>query len=169
MGWVVNNTPRPLYSREREPVTIVQDARRAPATVWTGAESFVPSHGIHSAVRPARSESKYRLSYPSLHLQCQHICDNKYSPDQLQQLFPCAPRCNQQTKCNSCTVSPSHSPGACINSSTFSPGRDTDPRSTTVSVPRRLSLYSSPSVILSKVNLSSLGSAGFYRANSCTQ
>jgi hypothetical protein len=28
MGWVVNATPRPLYSRERDPVPIVQEAEQ---------------------------------------------------------------------------------------------------------------------------------------------
>jgi hypothetical protein len=60
---VVNATPRPLYTRERETVLIVQEAGWAPGPVWTGAENLVPT-GIRSAQRPARSESLYRLRYP---------------------------------------------------------------------------------------------------------
>jgi len=44
MGWVVNATPQPLCPREREPVTIVQEARWAPGPVWTGIENLA-SHG----------------------------------------------------------------------------------------------------------------------------
>ena len=61
--WLLNATPRPLYSREREPVSIVQEAGWAPGPVWAGAENLAPT-GIRSPERPARSELLYRLSYP---------------------------------------------------------------------------------------------------------
>jgi hypothetical protein len=167
MRWAVNNTPRPLYSRERDPVTIVQDARRTPAPVCMGAESFAPlplTGFIPRSVQPV--ESRYT---------------DRGIPD-LQLLYHSTAVITSihQTNCSSSflvyrtvTSSPSVIPALSvrlihrvrINSSTFSPGRDTDPRSTTAPVPRRLSVYSSPSVTLSKVNLSS--SAGFCRA--CTQ
>ena len=38
-GGAFNATPRPLYSREREPVPIVQEVGWAPEPVWTGAEN----------------------------------------------------------------------------------------------------------------------------------
>ena len=62
MGWVVNATPRPLYSRERDAVLTVQDAGRAPGPVWTGEDNICPT-GIRSPDPPARSVSLYRLSY----------------------------------------------------------------------------------------------------------
>jgi hypothetical protein len=62
LGWVVNAKPRPLHPRERDPVPTVQEVRRVPGPVWTGAENLAPT-GICSPDRPARSESLYRLSY----------------------------------------------------------------------------------------------------------
>jgi hypothetical protein len=38
MGWVVNDTTRSVYPREREPVPNVQKAWWAPAPFWTGAK-----------------------------------------------------------------------------------------------------------------------------------
>jgi hypothetical protein len=38
MGWVVNATPQPLYSRERDSVPIVQEAGWAPGTGLDGCE-----------------------------------------------------------------------------------------------------------------------------------
>ena len=61
-GRVVNATPLPLYSRERDSVFIVQEAELPPGPVWTVAENFT-SIGIRSPYCPARSESLYRLSY----------------------------------------------------------------------------------------------------------
>ena len=58
-GWVVNDTPRPLYPR----VPVVQEAGWAPGMVWKGAENLALT-GIRSPDRPARSESLYRLIYP---------------------------------------------------------------------------------------------------------
>ena len=47
-----------------DPVSIVQEVGWAPGSVWTGAENLA-LNGIRSPNRPARSESLYRLSYPS--------------------------------------------------------------------------------------------------------
>ena len=60
MWWVVNATPRPLYSCERDPVAIVQEAEWAPGPVWTGVEKLAPT-GIWSPDHPACSESLYWL------------------------------------------------------------------------------------------------------------
>ena len=60
---VVNATPRPLYPRETDRLSIVWENGWAPGTVWTGTENFAPT-GIRSPDRPARSELLYRLSYP---------------------------------------------------------------------------------------------------------
>ena len=54
MGWVVNATPRPLYTG-KDPVPIVQEAGWASGPVWTGAENVAPT-GIRSPDRPVRSE-----------------------------------------------------------------------------------------------------------------
>jgi hypothetical protein len=61
---VVSSTPRPLFTSEKDPVPIVQEAGWAAGPVWTGAENLVPA-GIRSPDRPARSQSLYRLSYPA--------------------------------------------------------------------------------------------------------
>jgi len=63
-GWGVSVTSRPLFTRGKDSVPIVQEAGWAPRTVWTGAENLVPI-GIQSPDRPARSQSLYRLSYPA--------------------------------------------------------------------------------------------------------
>jgi hypothetical protein len=55
MGWVVNDTSRPFYPQEREPVPTLYDGRCAQGPVWTGAENFAHT-GIQSPDRPARSE-----------------------------------------------------------------------------------------------------------------
>jgi hypothetical protein len=54
-GWVVNATPRPLYSRDGDRVPIVQEAQCAPGPVWTSAENLAPT-GIRSPDRPARND-----------------------------------------------------------------------------------------------------------------
>ena len=46
------------------PVPIVQEAGWAPGPVWTGAENLAPT-GTRSTDRPARSQSLYRLSFPT--------------------------------------------------------------------------------------------------------
>jgi hypothetical protein len=63
MGWMIKATPRALYPR-KDPVPIVQEARWASGPVWTSAKNLASS-GIRSPDRPARSQSLYRLSYPS--------------------------------------------------------------------------------------------------------
>jgi hypothetical protein len=63
MRCVINATSRPLYSRERDPVPIAQEAGWDSVTVWMGAENIVPT-GIPFADCPAHSESLYRLRYP---------------------------------------------------------------------------------------------------------
>ena len=40
--WLVNTTPRPLYPRERDPVSIVYEAGWAPGPVWTGIQMSPP-------------------------------------------------------------------------------------------------------------------------------
>ena len=61
-GW---SAPRPgRFTPGKDPVPIVQEAGWAPGPLWTGAEN-VAHTGIRSSDRPARSESLYRLSYPS--------------------------------------------------------------------------------------------------------
>ena len=67
MRCVVNATPRPLYARKREHVSIVQEVGWAPGPVWTGAE-YLASTGIRSTEGPARSKSLYWLHYPGLPL-----------------------------------------------------------------------------------------------------
>ena len=47
MGWVVKAKPRPPYTRERNPVLIMQVAGWALGPVWTGAENLA-STGIRS-------------------------------------------------------------------------------------------------------------------------
>jgi hypothetical protein len=65
MWWVVNAKPRPLYSRERDPVLLAKGAGWASGSIWTGTENLAPT-GIRSPDRPTCSESLYRLSYPGL-------------------------------------------------------------------------------------------------------
>ena len=56
-GWGVSVTSRPLFTPEKDPVPIVQEAGWA-----SGAENLGPN-GIRSPDRPARSQWLYRLSY----------------------------------------------------------------------------------------------------------
>ena len=57
------DAPAALYPR-KDPGLFVQEAGWAPGPVWTGAENLAPT-GIRSLDRPARSQSLYRLRYPS--------------------------------------------------------------------------------------------------------
>ena len=57
------HTPATLPPR-KDPVPIVQEAGWAPGPVRTGAENLTYA-GIRSLDHPVRSESLYRLSYPS--------------------------------------------------------------------------------------------------------
>jgi len=58
-GSVVSNTPRPHFTPGKDPVPIVQEARWAPGSVWTGGKSrphrdSIPDH-------PGRSQ--YIIEY----------------------------------------------------------------------------------------------------------
>ena len=59
------SAPRPgRFTPSKEPVPTVQEVGWAPGQVWTVEENLVTT-GIRSPDRPVRSESLYRLSYPS--------------------------------------------------------------------------------------------------------
>ena len=60
---VVSSTPCPHFTPEKDPVPILQEAGWAPGPVWTGGKSR--PHRDSIADRPARSQSLYRLSYPT--------------------------------------------------------------------------------------------------------
>jgi len=60
-GWVVSSTPRPLFTPEKQPVPILQEAGWVPGSVWTDGGSRPHRDSIPD--RPARSQSLYRLSY----------------------------------------------------------------------------------------------------------
>jgi hypothetical protein len=60
-GVVDKTTPRPLYSRERDPMSVVQEeVVWAPGPVWASAENLALT-GIRSPALPNRNESLYRL------------------------------------------------------------------------------------------------------------
>jgi hypothetical protein len=40
---VVNATPRPIYSRETDPISIVQEVVWVRGPVWKGAENLAPT------------------------------------------------------------------------------------------------------------------------------
>ena len=52
MGLLVNATSRPLFTRGKDSVPIVQEPGWAPEPVWTGAENLART-GIRSPYRPA--------------------------------------------------------------------------------------------------------------------
>jgi hypothetical protein len=54
-GWVANATPRPLYLRERNPVTVVQEAGWDPWPVWTSADNLAPPGFDPRTVQPVAS------------------------------------------------------------------------------------------------------------------
>ena len=62
-GRVVSSTPRPHFTPGKDPVPILQEAGWAPGPVWTGGKSRPHRNSIPD--RPARSQSLYRLSYPT--------------------------------------------------------------------------------------------------------
>ena len=62
--WGVSVTPLPLFTPGKDPVPIVQETGWALGPVWTGAENLSYT-GTRSPYLPARSQSLYRLSYPS--------------------------------------------------------------------------------------------------------
>ena len=60
----VSVTPQPLFTPGKDPVPILQEAWWAPGPLWTVAENL--SHiAIRSPDRPTRSQSLYRLRYPT--------------------------------------------------------------------------------------------------------
>jgi len=61
--WVVSSTPRPHFTRGKDPVPILQEAGWVPGPVWTGRKSRPNRDSIPDC--PARSQSLYRLSYPT--------------------------------------------------------------------------------------------------------
>ena len=65
-GGGVSVTPRPLFTPEKDPVPVVQEAGWVPGPVWTGAENLSPT-GIRSPIHPALSQSLYRLRYSALY------------------------------------------------------------------------------------------------------
>ena len=62
-GWGVSVTSRPLFTPQKDPVSIVQEAGWTPGPVGAGAENLTPI-GSRSPDRPDRSQSLYRMSYP---------------------------------------------------------------------------------------------------------
>jgi predicted RNA-binding protein YlxR (DUF448 family) len=66
---VLNATFRPLYSREREPVLIVQEAGWAPETVWTGTENLAPTGNRSRSVQPIASRcTGYAITAPQINI-----------------------------------------------------------------------------------------------------
>ena len=71
---MVRSTPRPHFTPAKDKVPILQEAGWAPGPVWTGGKSRPHRDSIPDL--PARSQSLYRLSYPSLpcqQLQCSYF------------------------------------------------------------------------------------------------
>ena len=62
-GWVDSSTPQPHFTPGKDPVPIVQEVGWATGPVWKGVTSR--SHRDSIPDRPARSQSLYRLSYPT--------------------------------------------------------------------------------------------------------
>jgi len=62
-GWVVSSTPRLHFTPGEDPVPILQDAGWALSPVWTGGKSRPYRDSIPDP--PPRSQSLYRLSYPT--------------------------------------------------------------------------------------------------------
>ena len=62
---MVSSTPRPLFTFEKDLVTILQEARRAPGPVWTAEKSR--RTGIRSANRPARSSVAIPTELPNFY------------------------------------------------------------------------------------------------------
>ena len=54
-GWVVSSTPRPHFTRGKDPVPIVQEAGWAPGPVWTGGKSRTPPGFDSRTVQPVVS------------------------------------------------------------------------------------------------------------------
>ena len=62
-GWVVSSTPQPQFTTGKDPVPILQEAGCTPGPVWTGGKSRPHRDSIPD--RPDRSQSLYRLCYPT--------------------------------------------------------------------------------------------------------
>jgi len=65
MGWVVNDTPHPLYFGDRHPLAIIQNAGWTPGPVWTDAGNLAPT-GIRFPSCPVRIEPLISDSHASL-------------------------------------------------------------------------------------------------------
>ena len=81
---MVSRTPRPHFTPRKDPVPILQEARWAPGPVWTDGKSLPHRDSIPD--RPARSQSLYRLSYPSQILRMYEAFNQKLSSGDL---YPC--------------------------------------------------------------------------------
>jgi len=64
-GWVVSGTPRPHFTPEKDPVPIIQKARWAPGSVWTGGKSRPHRDSIPD--RPDRNSVTIPTELPGLH------------------------------------------------------------------------------------------------------
>ena len=87
-GWSAPRSGR--FTPGKDLVPIVLEARWTPGSIWTDAENL-SSTGIRPPDRPARSESLYRLSYPSLLCTqsiSEKLCRYFYYPS-LCQIFQC--------------------------------------------------------------------------------
>jgi hypothetical protein len=63
---MVNATPQPLYPRERDPGTIVQEAGWASGPVWTGAENLAHrGNSIPGPSTPLQVATPTALSRPT--------------------------------------------------------------------------------------------------------
>ena len=68
---MVSSTTRPHFTHGKDPVPILQEAGWAPVSVWTSGKSRPYRDSIPD--RPARSQSLYRLSYPTHNLVLYYI------------------------------------------------------------------------------------------------
>ena len=59
---MVNATPPLFYSRERDPVPIVQDDESASEPIWKSAKNLACT-GVRAPNRPSRSESLHPQRY----------------------------------------------------------------------------------------------------------
>jgi len=57
---MVTATPRPLYTQDRDPLPVVQEAGLASGSVWTGTKNLSPA-ALRTSDRPAPSKSLYHL------------------------------------------------------------------------------------------------------------
>ena len=54
-GWGVSTTPRSLFIPRKDPLSIVQEARWTPVSVWTGAQNLAPPEFDPRTVQPLAS------------------------------------------------------------------------------------------------------------------